>query len=214
MKLFNFLMATCLVLVLTFSNLQAQKIETKRNHFSIEAGLSYSGFDTNISNELELGFGSYFRLSNIINNSFGFYVSTGYTQSEFVDQDFYTVDGHIIGEYEVDLAFFTMSIGANWYFLTADVANEFSPYLGAKILMNFFALTQSFSNDYYNNPQISFGLDFRFAPTAGFNIPISKNLGLDIEGYLPIVATEVDIDDDFRVDLDYFTLSIGMKYIF
>lgn len=219
MKIFNYLIATCLLLLCMplFSQAQTysytQKRSIKQNDFAIEGGLTYAKFDFPYASAIESAYGIYMNGEKVWKD-FGFRFSFNYMISDIDNFDGVNNYGKFTGNYDYQIIFTSLNIGSNWYIISSDIDNDFSPYLGANLMMTVSHAKVTSTTSLGPSLKGDNAINFAIAPTVGLNIPIAGSVGLRLEGQYIIPLLDIEIDNGIKRDFDYFKINLGANYCF
>ncbi len=212
MRILNYLITMCIVFACAFSNSYGQKTEELNKDWSVEMGGTFVIYDSEIQYHTQAGYGGYLKLEKILDDNFVLYGSYHYLQSLENDSYFmienypYSVRGSAV-KYSN-----SVNLGANWYILSSDIANDFSPYLGLGFMLNLNKINLDVYPDW--GTETNYHMYVALVPTLGFNIPISGSIGLGIAGqYIYSIGDKRYVRNN-RDKWRTCIFNLGVKYSF
>ncbi len=211
MKLYNLIFTSFIIFFLSLTISSAQKTESVEKDWSIEVGgtKAYYDLSTNWPSE---GFGVYVKFEQIYDEHFSFFLSASYLTSisdEYVFKDHYGLE---VASYDLNFSFTTITAGENWYILSSDIENDFSPYIGANVLIS---LSNHIASDTFFYPRTVSSVNSimcSFAPSAGVNIPIYDKFGFNADAKYVFALFDIEWDEPERFLVNYYTFNLGIVY--
>ncbi len=120
---------------------------------------------------------------------------------------------HNSGLWKYNEYFHSLTLGTNWYIISSDIKNRFSPYIGANIIASYVHnRDMQISSEFIDRVLVS--MNFAAAPSVGLNIPLSGSVVARSEFKYVFSIFDIVIEDDLKRDYDYYTLSLGVMFTF
>lgn len=221
MKTFNYLIIACILFVSAYSNSYAQKTESVEKDWSVGIGGKYVLHDSDEDYSIQDATGAYFNIEKIWNDNFGFSCSLDYLRSkktEYINKEnvpnYYDIFGLNKGKFNSQIYVYALSLGATWYIVSNDIANDFCPYVSTSVLIESSDIKYTSADNTQKTIVTDNILNFAILPAVGINVPTIANFSLHLEVRYNISICYIMHQEDIKQDYNYITVNMGLKYSF
>ncbi len=205
MKSFIFIFLTCFCfLQASASYAQERKAEQKRLFIAI-GGFFRTDEPFHIPHVKDL-FGSNLHFENVIDDKFGIYSTYSYSNS-MRSSDHIDLPNDKRVSYSEYFSFHTIGVGSNWYIISSDINNRFTPYIGAGFMLSY--SYDTFDIDIIESKS---AVNIAYVPSLGLNIPILGNFGLRFEMKYIISIYDFELVGFDKRDINFIEINLGLKY--
>ncbi len=188
----------------------------------------YTGYNSLPRFAFEEASGFYLKLEKVLDNHLSLEALYSFSMSgtlSFFDETYYdTYYNSYTNKHRYQLYIHSLEVGANWYIISANLSNKFTPYVG----LNF---DFTYSLDYDDVSSLDHRSDkvieleqveemgVAIVPKIGISIPVFSDFSLKLETKYNISVYNYDMGDigfphrshSYR---NYFQFNLGLKYNF
>ncbi len=196
--LFTFILMSC-----TYNVASAQNLNIYNNQWFAQISGFYKTEKPNIYlpfNELK---GGSFAIENVIDTNFGLYLGYSYAESGNIT-DYFRRDNEYI-PYTSNINVHSLQLGGNWYMISSDINNKFTPYIGAGLIINY-----SFDSNSGDDIESKTAINISYVPNLGLNIPIFGELGLRLESKYNISIYNFEKAGFVKRNANYLEFCLGV----